>query len=588
MSAQSERIRRFAATALVASAIVLATATAGRAEVPYSDRVPANAGVVLSIPDSAAFWQKLSALPPVQTVKMFLGSPQMQQNLDYQELELERAKLAEKLGFPVTFEELMGNVFKDGTLFLNLGGGGAPTGGMILGVRDAEKAGKLIDSVNAVWEENAREAADGSVKFEKVSVGSVEASHASWRNVNSGAMLEGYYAMTDGRLIYAANRQAFLQCTGQETPAEGVLAGDAAVATLMDLLPWRESQVLGWINGGALLQGMGIPSLDALGGANLGVTGQEKMAVAAAIDAAAVTTRFSTDADPAMASPNVTPGILGGAGMLPEKPLLAVGSRSYDATKTYHDLATALNDPMLGMMMGNTGGASPLANVEAFLGISIANDLLPALDNELIFAIDNLNVNMMMPMMSSIDMVAGSKLRDAAKMRETMLKIEKAIDRQMGMMMGGAGGDPSQPAPSMFSAFDYQGTAVRGMSQMPPLTPHYAIADDWFVLGMSPQSVVAALERRNEAKASLTASAPYRAMQQAAGDNPQYEVSYLDLAKLTTTVVQPLLIQLGGYQGGQPPIPDIAMQLLGHLDYASGIQYQQNGNLVGQMKLQMR
>jgi hypothetical protein len=552
------------------------------AKLPHAGRIPADAGVVLAIPDTAVLQSKLAALPPAATVRLYLQSPEIQQNLDYQQFQLERAKLAEKLGYPVTFEEILGSVLADGALFARMQPGGTPTAGAIFGARDADKARKLVETLSGLVAQWAADA-PGAWTTEQTDVGGVNATHFTVVSPETGERVDGYLAYADETVVFATDPRALAICLGQEPPAGGAIGEDADYQSLTGLIPAADAHLLGWINGEAILKSIGINMMGSMPGMTAASPREAKVALAAVVGPDNVVTRYASTADPAADNPKVRAGSLDALGFLPAAPLIAIDSRSFDAGDLYGEFNRAMNDPMLGMALGNAGAPSPLARMEAALGISIENDLIPLLGNEIFMAINQITPNLFMP---SIDVVAGARLRDPAAMKSLMRRIEETVSQ--GGAAYAAGGTTDTGPRSLFSTVLHNGIEIRTMEVAMPLAPTYAVADDWLLIGMSPAAVSAALDRNGSGQGSIAGSGPLRALAARAGQNPHYEFYLFDLAKINAMIVQPLMMQFTNYQTGKPPVPEIVLQLIGHMDHVAALSFQQNGKLVGDVALQMR
>ncbi|NOS31023.1 hypothetical protein, partial [Staphylococcus aureus] len=81
---------------------------------------------------------------------------------------------------------------------------------------------------------------------------------------------------------------------------------------------------------------------------------------------------------------------------------------------------------MLSMMgAGADPSQSPIAQFEAATGVSVQNDVVPALGQEVVFSLNSLGMNPIMPMVPMVDLALGAEVKDEAKMREVMGKLEK-------------------------------------------------------------------------------------------------------------------------------------------------------------------
>ena len=196
-----------------------------------ADRIPADTTLAVWVPDTGEVWQKAHALPLIQAIERYLNNPAITSDLDYQQFLLERDKMAQALGFPVTFDEFLGNIFNNASLYITPIQGGQTAGVLNLGVKDIAKAAKLIETIDIKNREAAALTADPSTTapitkqtsiFEKIAIGGVDVSHFTKRN-KSGKTVDSFYTLADGRLLYSNARSLIEQAIAGEPGAAGPL-----------------------------------------------------------------------------------------------------------------------------------------------------------------------------------------------------------------------------------------------------------------------------------------------------------------------------------------------------------------------------
>ena len=497
-----------------------------RADLPFADIVPADAMIVAGIGQTGDFWQKAHALPLARGIEQYLNSPMVTGDLDYQTFVIERKKMEEKLGFPVSIDEFLGQVFGSALVYA----AGAvestePSLVAILGVKDNEKAGRLVEVIDEKNQEQSDLSAEaGGSSFEKIEIGGVAVSHL----LNDGAN-DIYYALADDRLIFGLGRGAFEQALSGQPAADGGFASNPDAKTFTDKLPWTAADLVGYFDAGSLLQ-MG-------GGMPMGLPGlaqPNKVAMALSVASDGFDVQAVSDHNPAHENPNIQPSSLDGLFAINTSPIFAVDYGIFDAATAVANLRQVFN--MLGAGMG---GAPTLETFELQTGISIDDELVPALGNELIFAMNDLGMNPMGFGIPMVDMIFGAKVGDQAKMSSVLTKIEQMIEGQMGGMMGMGmtdPNDPNMPPPPKFTSTPHEGTEIRTLEVgMPGISPSHAIYNGYLLMSLNRESVLSAISRSTQST-SIGNSAIVGELSEALAGKPPYSLSILDMSRVAEAV----------------------------------------------------
>jgi len=498
---------------------VIAPLTA-RADLPFADVVPADAIIVAGIGQTAEFWQKTHALPLAQGIEQYLNSPMVTGNLDYQTFVIERKKMEEKLGFPVSIDEFLGQVFNSAVVYLT-GAAESPQPSFIaiLGVNDKDKAGRLVEVIDEKFQEQADlSGGTGGSSFEEIEIGGVTVSHLLDNDT--------YYVLADDRLIFGMGSEAFEQALSGQ-PAAGGFASNQNVKTFTDKLPWAASDMVAYFDAASLPQ-MG-------GGSLLNMTGlgqASKVAMALSVASDGFHAQAVSDHNPAHANPNIQPGSLGGLFAINTAPIFAMDYGIFDAATAVANLRQFLN-----MVGAGMGGAPTLETFELSTGISIDDELVPALGNELVFAVNDLQMSPM-GLIPFVDMVFAAKVGDQAQMSSVLAKIEQLIAGQMGMM-GMTMSDPNNlgmPPPPTFNSTPHEGTEIRTLEiGMPGISPSHAIYNGYMLMSLNRESIQNAINRFTQST-SVGNSAIVGELSEALAGKPPYSLNILDMNRLAEAV----------------------------------------------------
>jgi hypothetical protein len=613
---------------MVMAAMTAMASSAPRAEdrpiVPHAKRVPLDAAAVVAIPDAGALWNKLDALPLAGVVRNWLNGADMQANLDYQQFQLERAKLEAKLGYPATPGVLFGQVLADATFYMRAPTGlsaAMPPSGLMATAKDTAKARKLVEAIDALCREE-QAASSVTLAFEKIALNGATASHyvvrpAASSGASGAGKSEGYYAMAGQVVAWANNKTDLALCLGLAAPAGGDLSANADLRRLAKRLPWDQAHATGWINGDAVVKSLSVAAI-ALGTG--GLSKDAKAALALSVEPKAARVASASSENPATGSTTIKPGKLSGLGMISASPIIATDTREFDPQVLLDEFAAAAANPMLGALTGRVGGLSPLAQAEKTLGVSLRDDVAAALGSEMTMSMNDLSINPAMPMGSSADVIFSCRLRDPAKMRATMKKIEASVVQaqqaspQAGILQlaqaltSAQGGAGQGGADQGFTGIDHNGTEVRSfplplLALFGNFSFSYAISNDDIVIGLSSDAVINALDRKagakpSLAKPSLAKQAPakqalakqatsYRALFDATQDKALYDFMLVDFNRFREAIIQPLATQLSDPQGSRSLVPAWLTQGLATLDYVGAVQYWEKDALMGQAILVM-
>jgi hypothetical protein len=559
-----------------------------RAAPQLAERTPAGALLALEIPDTAAAWRKVHALPLIPAFEQYLAGPSVSSNLDYRQFELKRGKWAAALGYALTLDELLGNVFSRCLVYATPAqDSGPPDFVLILGVKDKAKATGLLE----VIDKRNREAAASSqpttgtaslsaatgVAFEKARIGAYEVSRYRRMGRRAG---ETYYGLAGDRLIVASAESAFAAAAGNVPPAAGDLASNAVFQKLRSALPWDEADVVGWIDGDAIVRlGAGAhPMIGALPR----LTSNEKMVLTARVLPNGLFSKTATSADPQRISPNIKPTALPSLGQFASRPLLATASGQFDPDTAIAEIkALVALSSLMETVNPSSGGiaSSSLAALERATSISLEGELAPALGNEIALAINDIRTDPAAPLpLPTVDLLISLKVRDQRAMQIVMNKLETYARRRFGSREG-----------FVDRSIGSRNLRVLATQAGDLINPAYLLMPDRLLIALNPNSIAAALERMDMKSPSLVGSPLYATMMRDAGGAENlYDYAQVDLRGFVRLVSQyiPVLSMLSPQFNGSQ-FQQLIDQVLVHLDMAASITTREQDVVVQYSRLLM-
>lgn len=561
--------------AVLAAAFVLISA-APRTEAAPIDRIPGDASVAFVIDDTAALYNKGMQLPTAKTILACMDDPSFTGSLDYQEFQLERQKLAAELGYPVSGEEFMVNIFENMVIYSS--SMEEMQDGVLscaLGVKDQAKAQKLIDVL--VKRANAK-AAEAAVNGAPVqSVETLDIAGVTVLHNPVGATSEPTMALGEG-VLYITGSVDAMRAMLEPAPGVASLAGSATYKKLAALTGKGEMNF--WFDG---------KDMNSMGGMTLQLPNMpETMLTLASISlepngvSATAANSFSTTA----LYPSMKPGPLPTLKSITPNALLAMSSHKFDSEMIVGMLKQLME--FQASFSPGAAGASPLQAFENATGISVDNELTPALGNEIAFAINNIQASPA-SMIPQVDIGFAVAVRDAGKAHAVMGKFEKYLENQTASMaMPGPGGTPQGP---VFADSTAGGVPCRSLTlpMMPMFSPAYCFKDDILYVALSVESLGSAMTRSAGQQVSATGSDAYAEMVRRTGSDHLYTYTCMDMNSLKSLVLMylPML-------GMQMPTLDqqqaqtVLSQVLGSISYAAFTEYSSGDSDMSKTWIQMQ
>lgn len=561
-------------------------------KLPGQEKIPANALLAVGIADTGQFWTKTGALPLTQAVTQYLESQGQQSAADspFQQFQLERQKLEATLGFPATPAEFMQNVFSSLLLTVEPAApaGGKPAVKLTLGVKDKAKAAKLIEALNKKHQEEADAtpaAAGAKNSFEQLTINGVKVSHHH-TVLPGGQAVDGFCALAGDKLIFCGDRGTMEAALAGKAQAGDELGKNPQFAKLSAALPWEKAEAEGWIDSSAILAFMKNPQFSMLSQLKPGEN--EKLAFTLEMGADGIVGQVASSTNPVKEG-GPKPRTLASLSYLPQAPLVALVYGLFDPAQTYQFFTSLANTFSMASALQGSGNTppNPLAEVEKTLGISIQNELVPALGGEVMASFNNLRIDLLGGSPPAVDVVLGVEVRDAAKMKAVMDKFEKFLEKQIGGM-GGGQGDSAKfatiPGP----------TPIRTLNTgQPMLSPSYALTKNYLLFSINTDAVTAALGRGAGQQQSAASSPIFGELKAIAGTDQIYSYSVIDVRQATQTVLMPAMSMVILAAPGkltltqQQVITAILTQILPKVGTAASMETIKDGLAMGYFKIKM-
>jgi hypothetical protein len=184
-----------------------------------------------------------------------------------------------------------------------------------------------------------------------------------------------------------------------------------------------------------------------------------------------------------------------------------------------------------GAVPGSDEMLSQVKEAETALGFSFANDLVPALGNELGIVVLDIDPNA--NPFPKVDLGLVVKVADEAKMNKVIDGIEKAAAPMLAVF---SGGDPSS---AKFGSKKLSGATVRTVPvPVPSVSPGIAIHNGYMVIGSTDAAVTSLLEGKSGAK-GLLGSSEFKNLGPLVTNNGQ-AVNFLNLGRIGNLAVNVL------------------------------------------------
>ena len=582
--------------------IVSSSRPAVAAPLPYQDQMPVDTIAAVGIVDTAAFWEKVQAWPLHQAVRQYLNTAGVTSNLDYQQFQLARKRLAQKLGYPVTLEEFFGVVFRDVAFFMTppARSGEPPTMALVLGVQDETKARKLLEAIDDKLQRLSSAPSEPtsptagaerpSYTFEKLDIGGQTVSSYSKPSARGGHEA-GYYTVAEQRLIYSNRRGGIEGLLRGAAPSDGKLMDNPSLNRLRATLPWGEADLVGWFDGDALLR---FTRMAPMMSGMPGMSRSNKLAFTSRLVPDGMAAKVAVSNDPVEQSSHLQLSeALPAIGYISAKPVVATVYGLFDARTLYEEAQNFFSMfQLFGSMSAQGGSSHPLRRFEQSTGISLEQELVPALGQEVLFAINEFQVPQPRGTLGvpSLDMVIGLRVNDATKMQTVLEKLENYLVSQVGRLAMG-GGEQGQGQVPQFQTVPHEKATIRTLPMgFPGVSPTLARHGEYVLISLNPESIRHSLERFEGKTLSIKSTPLFQELSQhIAPSDPRYTYNVVDFTALANAIrpVIPMLAyqmpQLNPTQLGN--MLDLIVARIGTI---SSIMTRENGVPVEYVRVKMQ
>jgi hypothetical protein len=173
-------------------------------------------------------------------------------------------------------------------------------------------------------------------------------------------------------------------------------------------------------------------------------------------------------------------------------------------------------------------------------GISLQNDLIPALGQEMVFTVNDFQANPIPPYIPVIDLVIGLQVKDEAKMKVVLGKLETWLAGMAPPPITTAtpapDGSTPPPATAAFKTSKTPNGEIRTLDTgIPGLSPSYAMQKGFVIIGLGAPSIESTLTRL-ATRANDTSA--FKALSNAGG---VYSSSTIDLPGIIAKIVVPYM-----------------------------------------------
>jgi hypothetical protein len=479
-SPQSKRLRTFYRYCLI---ILIPCFTPLDSRAALED-LPGDTMIGVELGDTAAFWSKAQKLPITQACLDFLKGPALSNNLDYQQFNLGLKKAEEIIGFPLTADELLTRVFSRGTFaitYLPIGAQSPPEFILDIKVRDHDKAVKLVSAISDAAIEAVATDSSTSATTRKEKIGEYD---ITWCD---NAVSTIGYGLTKDRLLIS-NAPQDLKSFLEPEANSGKLGDSNALKKLVKAMPGGKGDIHGYFDAKQLMGQSGLPMMFGGLGSSDGQTGSQ-VYFSSNILGDGIGTRSVSTRNPDEIMTGSTAKGLQSIRYIGEKPLIALAFGLFNGQSALNALEQM--GPMMQMMMGTppAGSGNIFGGFEIATGVSVKEDLLPAIGQELTISVNSFQMNPMNPI-PMIDLTAMVEVADESRLQSLLSKLENYLEETM------SGMGPQGEAPPKFQSLNSGETVIRTLnSGSPMLTPSYAVNEGTLLLSLNTSSIESAIGR---------------------------------------------------------------------------------------------
>jgi len=486
--------------------------TSAQAQVANPNQIPANSAYILSIPDGPKFWSAWKANSIYSAYRKAVANPQVAEKMGNFTKEL--ATIESVLGYKLNGDTIS-QIFKSVDLYAAAGeNAGENKVGAVLGISDKDKLNKLLDLAEKAAAEAVAEDAESTETEKKDDASTSAISSEEY----AGVTIKRFSTGDDQEIFYTLAGEQLLASNGKEeirALIDRSKGGEATANTLGSDPNYKKvTEALASQVGEAYIFGSqkAIMEMQQGGMGPLGELTKQFSPVdfyGSSINVEPKEIRSKTHGILAADAANTLVGKNPG-----DKPLEVLNYVPGNAMVVF---ATSLLDSqILYKLIGDAAGQDldqQAQGLEMMLGFSVKNDLLPALGNEMGFALNSVKMSGGAP---DVDAALLFRVADKAKMQKVMSGIERLATNALANQAGTTSNDSTVNTSAKAGEFKEEkvGEATLRYVEvpiMPSLTPGYVMDGDYILIGSTRAAMKSAVENKGGAS-SLPQSEKIKAL----------------------------------------------------------------------------
>ncbi len=524
--------------------------------------LPADTVIGFEFKDTASTWSKWRNLSIAQALPDLLDAQSFENNLDYQQLELNRKKLERKLGFPLSARELFNNVFASGVFAItHMPNGNREVPGFILDmkVKNHAKASNLVTAIGEFAREtttpHANTADSPAPRKQKIADYEV-----IWCDSAHGSI---GHSLTEDRLLISNAPQDLSSFLAPEAGSKKT-GYSATLRKLAQAMPSPKGDIHGFADTAQLAGQNGVQMM--MGGIRqtIGADGSQ-VYFSSNILIDGIETRLISNRNPDLIMPGSMAKGLQSISHIGERPLFALAFGLFNGQTSLSAIEQMGTTLQLMMSIPPDPSGNIFEGFEKATGISVRGGLIPAIGQEITLSINSFQINPMNSMPSP-DMTVIIEVADEGKLKSVMSKLERYLEKRSDSIHPTTVQDPSQSPPT-FRSINVGDTVIRTLdNRSPMLALSWALNGDMVLIGLNTDSIKSSIDRSNGEIPSFESTPFYAELKKGLiKDSKPYEFKAISVDRMVQELVITFLplISMG--------VPKLAENQTAILDFCNQI-----------------
>jgi hypothetical protein len=482
--------------------------------------IPADAGMVFSVPDLAGAWKALAASPIYQDTVTFLDTPAVTALPAYRRFLDRRKEMETELGYPLNAATLMEIIAGFDYVSLPPTPRGPAASVCLFRVADPTRFRRIVGLIERRMGDAATSRTKASAAGTSAAVQTAVRTEYEGVKIVSAQTSSGLSIaeISPERFAMGNHAEAIRRLIDQCWKGEGLTSFSGFRSAVGGL---QEQQPHGFLYFNSARSDSSqrgrLPALP-LSSLVRGVRDPIVMAADFRIESGAVRFEsFLPFADPAKDRLAATyrrypPAVLRSLDYVSSSPVMVVAWNTLDGP--------ALYEQMRGIVLAMLQAVVPVGqtpeqrlklseeNLRDQVGFSLQDDLAPAIGPEVFVSLEQMNFDPLLALPLT-DVVAGVQVRDSARMNKVVAGFENFFNRRA----RDAATSPTKPASLQTGA--YQGKTVKwfAVPREPQVTIGYARTDSFTLIGLGGESIKHALDRIEGRRKAFSAGALHARLQ---------------------------------------------------------------------------